>query len=83
MYGPPKTKEQLAEELGMKGKQLTDALRREVSGGRMVRRMVFRDPIAGNRRHAVWQSVPQNLELELSTAETALSPAYTNEGSAP
>lgn len=47
MFGPKKTRSELSETLGMKGKQLADFLRTEVVGGRMIRRMVFKDPVRG------------------------------------
>lgn len=69
MYGPQRTKQDMAEQFGLKGKALTDILRREVTAGRLVRRMVFRDPAMGGGKHCVYQSIPQNLELDLSDNE--------------
>lgn len=47
MYGTPKTREQLRNELGLKKKALSDFLRREVQMGRLIRRMVFKNPSMG------------------------------------
>ena len=47
MYGSPKTRTDLENELGLKKKALSDFLRREVQVGRMIRRMVFKNPSLG------------------------------------
>lgn len=47
MYGPKQTKSDIQQAVGLKGKELTAFIRQQVSEGRMVRRMIFKDPVRG------------------------------------
>ena len=65
MYGQPKTRQQIGQETGMKGKELTEHLRAQILRGGVIRRLEYVDPAKSPTKRTVYQTVPVNRELEL------------------
>lgn len=65
MYGQPKTRQQIGEEIGKKGKELTEHLRAQILRGGVIRRLEYVNPAKSPVKRAVYQTAPVNLELEI------------------
>lgn len=65
MIGEPKTREQIQQETGLKGKELTAYLRTILAGGGYIKRLAYVDPARSSRRVAVYQTKPKNMNLDL------------------
>lgn len=64
MISPPLQRTDLAEQLGMKGKELTAAIREMKKCGRLIQRRVNAGPMTAKKK-VVFNLVATNLNLEV------------------
>ena len=69
MYSAPYTRADLSRLYGAEKKELTAKIRAEKQAGRLIQRMVHRDPVRGGGRKVIFQTLPDNLELPLTEKE--------------
>lgn len=63
MFGQPKSRRELQEETGLKGKELTAHLKSLVQQGGVIRRYAYTEPATSAKKQAVYQTVPTNRRL--------------------
>lgn len=67
MFSAEFTRAQIAEKLGLKGKELTAELRSLKRQGKIIQRRKFVEPTVSNKKVTVFQYVAVNMELGLSS----------------